>query len=99
MIKTPYGEIDNEYIYSYLTKLTGRVFKILPMQEEGCETLESYVDSLVREIIGNSRIFMGEEMLIISGTLKGIDFNNHESLRSDVFKITNMIDKIKERVK
>lgn len=96
---TEYGEIRNSDIDAYLSKLIGRLFKIIPMSEEGSVTLDIYINNLVREIIGNSKIFLGDEMLAISGTLKGLKIGNHKALKSDIFKAIDLIDKAKERVK
>jgi hypothetical protein len=98
-MNTPYGDLKISEIESYLNRLIGRIFKIIPLSEEGCETLEAYVDSLVREVLGNSKIFLGEELLCVSGTLKGLSFENHQALKSDIFKTINLIEKSIERVK
>lgn len=98
-MKTKYGLLDDKHIDEYLTKLVGRFFKIVPMSEEGCLTLDSYIDSLIREIFGNSSIFFGDELLSICGTLKGLDFNDHKKLKSDIFKSIDLIKKVRERVK
>ncbi|MCY9758366.1 hypothetical protein M5X00_29550 [Paenibacillus alvei] len=82
-----------------MSKLIGRVFKIIPMNEEQVSTLEAYVDSLLREIVGNSKVFLGEELLSVCGTLNGLDYNDHRLLKSDVFKAIELIDKARERVK
>lgn len=95
---TKYGVIDGSSIDAYLAKLIGRVFKIIPMSEENCKTLDSYIDSLVRELIGNSNIFLGEELLVVCGTLKGLNFESHKQLKSDIFKVIDLIAKAKDRV-
>ena len=95
---TQYGVIKDDYLNAYLTKLIGRLFKIIPMNEEEIATLESYVDSLIREMLGNSKVFYGEELLSVCGTLNGINYSDHKSLKSDVFKVIGTITKIRERV-
>lgn len=99
---TQYGEIADKDIQIYLKKLIGRVYKILPMAEEECLTLESYIDSLIRELIGNSKIFakifVGDGLLVVIGTLEGLNFDNHDKLRSDILKITNIVGKIDKKV-
>lgn len=95
---TQYGMIEDVQLIAYLSKLINRVFKIIPMNEEQVTTLEPYVDSLVREIVGNSKVFLGEELLLVCGTLKGLDYSNHRLLKSDVFKVIDVIVRAKERV-
>lgn len=90
---TPLGKIDDQKLESYMAKLIGRIFKIIPMNEENVSTLEFYVDSLVREIFGNSKLFHGEEMIALCGTLKGLNYDNHKLLKSDVFKAIHLIEK------
>lgn len=97
-MNTVYGGIDNKQVISYLDKLTNRVFKIIPMSEEKSTTLERYIESIVRELFGNSKVVFEDELLAIVGTLKGIDFDNHSKLRSDIFKVLDIIDRTKERV-
>jgi hypothetical protein len=96
---TKYGVLDSRQVDAYLAKLIGRVFKIIPMNEEGCKTLDLYIDSLVREILGNSQIFLGDELFAICGTLKGLNINNHKQLKSDIFKTIDLIDRVRKRVK
>lgn len=95
---TQYGMIDDAQLLAYLSKLINRVFKIIPMNEEKVSTIESYVDSLIREMVGNSKVFLGEELLLMCGTLKGLDYSNHRLLKSDVFKVIDVIVRVKERV-
>lgn len=95
---TNYGEINNKQVIAYFDKLVNRVFKILPMSEENSDTIDEYVNSLVRELIGNSKILYGEELLIVVGTLKGLPYENHKLLKSDIFKAIDIIEKVKKRV-
>ena len=95
---TKFGELDKNKIDVYLTRLIGRVFKIIPMNEEGCKTLDLYIDSLVREIFSNSFILQSDELLEICGTLKGINFESHKLMKSDVFKTIDLIYQAKKRV-
>lgn len=97
---TKFGEIDNNQIIECLDRYVGRVFQIIPMNENESErdTLPIYVDSLTREFTGNSKILFKERFLEIAGTLQGLKYDNHSLLRTDVFKIIKTIEKLKERV-
>lgn len=90
--------IENIKLKQYLNNLINRVFKILPMNEEKCETLDDYVDGLVRELIGNSKMISGDDLLKIVGTLKGMDFKSREKIKSDVFKTINTIEYVVKKV-
>lgn len=45
-------EICNDAIASYFGSLINKFFKILPIKEQQCETLNIYIDSLQGEILG-----------------------------------------------
>lgn len=97
-METTYGTIDQKDVDKYLTRLTNRVFKILPMSEEGSTTVENYAESLAREIFGNSKLFYGDEMLCVFGTLNGLNYENHKALKSDILKACGIISsKTKKR--
>lgn len=98
-MKNQIGLIADAQLNAYMSKLIGRIFKIIPMNEENVGTLDAYVDSLTREILGNAKLFLGEELLSVSGTLNGLDYTNHKSLKSDIFKAIELIEKARERVK
>lgn len=100
MMNTKYGEIPNQVIISSLVRLKGKVFKILPMREEKCETLDLYVDNLIRELV-NTKNLVNElqddgEFLSLLSTLKGLSDNNIDVniCRSDVFKCMDIIKKM-----
>lgn len=99
-MKTKYGHIPNQVIISSLERLTGKVFKILPMREEGCNTLDEYVSNLLRELINSKELieslqFEGELFSLIS-TLEGLAHNDIDLTvcRSDVFKSIDIIKKM-----
>lgn len=95
-----YGEIDNELLVRCLERYINRIWKIIPMNEkdEERETLPIYADSLVRELIGNSQILFEEHFLEIVGTLKGLQYEDHSSVRTDVFKAINIVKKIQREL-
>lgn len=68
MIKVDYGELSNQSMRNYFNFLVGKVFKIMPLKESGCETLTKYLESLQRELIGNSSLllFLKDEPQFIS---------------------------------
>lgn len=103
MIKTKYQFIPNEYFDNYLDFLVGRVWKILPMTEENNSSLQSYMEGLQRELIGNMNlieslkydgyfiILLNKIEYLISG-----DYS-HEICRKEVFECVNIIKKLSER--
>lgn len=95
-----YGKIDKKIVNDYLSKLINRVWKIIPMNEKEEERIyiDKYVESLIREITGVSIILdtLEGDFLTIAGTLNGLIFDNHSSVRSDIFKIIDIIKRIRE---
>lgn len=95
-----YGKIDKKIVNDYLSKLINRVWKIIPMNEKEEERIyiDKYVESLIREITGVSIILdtLEGDFLTIVGTLNGLRFDNHNSVRSDIFKIIDIIKRIRE---
>lgn len=99
-MKTKYGILPDQVIISSLERLTGKVFKILPMREENCNTLDEYVGNLIRELINTKSLvesiqFEGELLSLIS-TLEGLADNEVDLCvcRSDVFKSIDIIKKM-----
>lgn len=56
MIKVEYGELSNRSLENYFNFLVGKVYKILPLKEQECKTLNNYLESLKVELIGNSEL-------------------------------------------
>lgn len=56
MIEVNYGLIPKDNFYRYFEFLINKTYKILPMKEENSETLKSYLESYLRELIGNKNL-------------------------------------------
>lgn len=52
-MKVKYGDLPNRNFQNYISFLINKVYKILPMKEEGCKTLTSYLENLQIEMLGN----------------------------------------------
>jgi hypothetical protein len=99
-----YGEINNRTASLCLKDYINKVFKILPMREENCKTLNVYIPSLLREMIGNHSLMIGspaeKDFLSLVGTLENLANKDisYEDLRSDVFKSISILKKMEEEV-
>jgi hypothetical protein len=98
-MNTKYGQISKASFDLYINRLISRVFKILPLKEEKCETLDEYVESLLRELSGNQEIILflqeNEEFLSLMGTLENLPSEEDMKIyRSDVFKCIAIIRKL-----
>lgn len=56
MIDVQYGLIPKESFCNYFKFLVNKTYKILPLKEENSETLNLYLESLLRELIGNKEL-------------------------------------------
>lgn len=98
-METKYGDLPNELLSAYKEKLTGRVFKILPMKEENSSTWEVYIESLLHELIGNKELVKelkeNAEFLSMLGVLEGlINEEDIKVIRREIFNCLNLIKKI-----
>jgi hypothetical protein len=103
IMKSKYGEMPNEAIISSLDRLIAKVFKALPLREEGCETLVEYLEGLVRELIGVtevvSKLKNHGEFLSVIGTIQSlINQDDFKTYRKDVLKCVNLVRKIKNEL-
>lgn len=100
---TTYGDVPNENLSQYFNSLVGKTFKILPLYEEESPTLNTYIKSFQRELIGNSRLFqeLNREPKFIT-LLSTIEFlassdYDHDTCKSEVLKCTNIINDINNK--
>jgi hypothetical protein len=99
-METKYGTIPNQVVICSLERLTGKVFKILPMREEECKTLDEYVGNLIRELINSKSLIVNlqfeGELLSLICTLEGLTDNEIDIsvCKSDVFKSIDIIKKM-----
>lgn len=87
---------DRVYIF-FNDHLVNRIFKILPLYEEENETLGSYIESLVLEIMGLDTILDVDDGYFISlvATLKGIqreilEKDNKSIIKRETFKCIDL---------
>lgn len=44
--------IQNYMVAQYLERIIGRLYKILPLKEDGEDTIQEYIDGLLTELVG-----------------------------------------------
>lgn len=105
MIETKYYAIPNAYFGNYFKFLIGRVWKILPMNEENNAYLQDYMEGLQRELIGNMHLV---EQLKHDGyfitLLNKIEYlinedYTHEICRKEVFECVEIVKKLQDKYK
>lgn len=95
--------MPNQYFANYFDFLIDRVWKILPMREEGNTDLKKYMESLQRELIGN--LHLVEELKYDGDFIKimnKIEFlineeYTHEICRKEVFESISIIETLSDR--
>lgn len=85
-------------------KLTGAIFKILPMKEEELKGEEvyllQYIDSIKTETMGMLKTYPSlsnnSDFLRIVNTMQGMDWeaSDLKKYKSEVLKMTNLLNKI-----
>lgn len=92
--------LPNKALKSYLHNLINKVYKILPMKEEKCETLNSYLLSLQNELIGCYKLWLiledNPQFLAVINILKYLSTEeyNESTCKREVFKAIHLIEKI-----
>lgn len=98
-----YSDIPKETIVPSLDRLIGKIYKSLPLKEEKCETLDEYLEGLVRELISESKVVSkltthGEFLSVISILHSLIEQEDFKIYRKDVFKCIDLVKKIKTEI-
>lgn len=96
---TKYGKINENTFEEYIAKLSGRIYKILPLKEEKCKTWSIYIESLIFELFGLKNIFnkLEENTIFISliGTLEQLkNEDDIATVKREVFKCIDLLKKL-----
>jgi hypothetical protein len=96
MIKTKYGYMDKSDLVEYFERLRKRIWKILPMKDDNCATLDEYLNHLMVELSGGNEITLKSglfiELIINLEPLRYLD--EKKDYKPQVFKCTNICKKI-----
>lgn len=89
--------------YNYLCKLVDRIYKIIPLKEENVDTIGSYIENLIEEIMGNAELINSidydSRVMIITSTLCSVtNSNDHDAYKRSVFKCIRYIEQLKDKV-
>ena len=100
MIDVKYGLLPKENFYKYFDFLINKTYKILPMKEEGSQTLKIYLEGLLRELVGDKELvsILTNEPRFIS-VLNSIQFLISEDYsvqvcKKEVFKCIHILSEI-----
>ncbi len=105
MIKVNYDVIPDQLFLNYLDFLVGKVYKCLPMREQEDKTLNKYMESLKRELIGNKELIIelkyNGNFQTILGKLQYLISNEVDlkTFKKDIFDCISLITKLKDEYK
>lgn len=103
MIEVKYGYLSEKSFKRYFEFLVGRVYKILPMREEDCDTLKDYIKGLQIELLGSSQLYevLIEEPKFISllNIIQYLISSEYDisTCKQEVFKAIKLINEINKK--
>lgn len=97
-IETKYSPIPLELYENYMERLTGRFFKILPLKDGQSITVNSYIESLLNELVGMRDLIIflenDAQFEILLNTLNGLLINDI-NYRTEILKCIPIIKSLK----
>ncbi len=97
-MNTKYGQLYDPTFNEYISSLINNVWKLLPLKQEGCKTIPSYISRINRELFGLISTIDGQSTKIIKviNLLENAGFEeDFKTYRSDVLRCCNLLDKLK----
>ena len=103
MIEVKYGLMPNENFCRYFEFLINKTYKILPLKEENSNTLKSYLESYLRELIGSRELITvlvdEPKFLTVLNTLQFLISEEYsvKVCKQEVFKCIRILEEINEK--
>lgn len=103
MIEVKYGMLPKENFCRYFEFLINKTYKILPLKEENSDTLKSYLESYLRELIGNKdlvSVLVDEPKFItVLNTMQFLIAEEYSDkvCKREVFKCIHILEEINEK--
>lgn len=98
------AEVSREMVTNRVGELINQFYKILPMRENGSETLSQYAGSLLREMLGMKELLVewhdDGQYASLLGILQYIADNPESdvhTVKSDVFKAISIIKRLQKK--
>lgn len=102
-VEVKFNDMPVAAFHNYFKYMIGKIYKILPMKEEGCQTLTTYLESLKVEMTGSYSLYrqLIEEPQFMSALniieyLIDNDVSN-EVCKREVFKAIRHIEAINKK--
>lgn len=103
MIEVKYGLIPRESFCNYFKYLIGKTYKILPLKEENSKTLKSYLESYMRELVGNKdlvSVLVNEPRFVtLLNTMEYLVSEDYSAAvcKKEVFKCIRILEEINSK--
>lgn len=97
-------KVPNKALNSYLQNLINKVYKILPMKEEQCGTLPSYLQSLESELVGCYKLWdiLTDEtqFLTLINVVNYLAVEEYDVAvcKREVFKAIHLVENVKKNI-
>lgn len=96
-------QIERQSLALYTQGLIGRFYKILPLCESQSPTLDKYMNSLLREMLGCEQLVMSmrtdDRFVILLAILQSLilDHSDVPVVKTDVFRAINLITQLRDK--
>lgn len=103
MIEVKYGMLPKETFCRYFEFLINKTYKILPLKEEKSDTLKSYLESYLRELIGNKDLIPllvdEPKFATVLNTMQFLISEDYSDkvCKKEVFKCIRILEEIKDK--
>lgn len=103
MIEVKYGLIPNDNFCKYFEFLINKTYKILPLKEENSTTLDEYLSSFLRELIGNKELISllvdEPKFITVLNTLQYLISESYsvKTCKTEVFKCIHILEDINQK--
>lgn len=103
MIEVKYGMLPKETFCRYFEFLINKTYKILPLKEEKSDTLKSYLESYLRELIGNKDLIPllvdEPKFVTVLNTMQFLISEDYSDkvCKKEVFKCIRILEEIKDK--
>jgi hypothetical protein len=103
LLKTKYGaEIPKELMVEYFNRLTGKIFKCLPMIEQSDCTLSIYIEYLLIELAGGNEILYKDTLFLdLLANLEAVNglLEDYPNYRNQILKCTGICNLIIKKLR
>lgn len=93
-METKYGNIPSSSFEKYRKSMIDKIWLLIPLKEEGCATLDSYIERVNRELSGMMNCLVNHEeyIMTVMCLLENLKTEeNFKTYKHDVFRCCELI--------